>query len=133
LLKRALTVDLLSDTVEQFRELDKVPVALDQPLLLLETTPLQFTNELDIRGKGRRTLSRLDHWETKSPKRLREKRPEGGAHLQCNLLCRRLFTYRGRALHTPSEWNIRAKLRIPGVLCYYFPSNLELSLLDGCI
>jgi hypothetical protein len=57
LLKCALTIDLLSDAVEQLRELDKVPFALDEPLLILETTLLQLANKLDAGSKYRRAFN----------------------------------------------------------------------------
>ncbi len=46
LFERAFTIDLLGHAIEQFRQLEKLAVALDQPLAVLEAGPLHLADEL---------------------------------------------------------------------------------------
>ena len=48
-LKRVPTIGLLGYPIEQLRDLEKVPVTLDEPLSILERRLLHFADELDVR------------------------------------------------------------------------------------
>jgi len=60
LLERPVTVGVLGDPVEKFRELDEVPVALDEPLPIGEARPRHLAHELNVPG-ARRAFGHVDH------------------------------------------------------------------------